>query len=149
MSTKVILKDTVPGLGQAGEVKQVKDGYARNFLLPRSLALIATEDALKQVVRENKKREARQAQEQKRFRELAEKLKGVSLTLAVEVNDEDRLYGSLIEHDIVQALAAEGVEVDKKMIVLENPIKDLGIYDIPIRLGAQETVSVKVWVVKK
>ncbi len=149
MTTKVILKEDVSGLGHAGEVKQVKDGYARNFLLPRHLALVASDNALKQVERDNRLREARKTQESKRAQELVEKLKGVSLTLAVEVNEEDKLYGSLIEHDIAQALAAEGIEVDKKKIVLENPIKDLGIFDIPIRLGADVTATVKLWVVKK
>ncbi len=149
MTTKVILKEDVSGLGHAGEVKQVKDGYARNYLLPRRLALVASDHALKQVELQTRLREARKDQEHKRAQELAEKLKGVSLTLAVEVNEEDKLYGSLIEYDIVQALAAEGVEVDKKRIVLENPIRDLGIYDIPIKLGVDVTATVKVWVVKK
>jgi large subunit ribosomal protein L9 len=146
---KVILKEDVSGLGRAGEVKQVKNGYARNFLLPRNLALVASDHALKQVALENAKCAAAKTKEQKRAQELAEKLKGISLTLAVDVNDEDRLYGSLIEYDIAQALAAEGVEVDKKMIVLEDSIKDLGIFDIPIKLGAGVTATVKVWVVKK
>ena len=148
-TTKVILKEDVSGLGCAGEVKQVKNGYARNFLLPRNLALVASDHALKQVEMENTKRAAAKTKEERRAQELAEKLKGVSLTMAVDVNDEDRLYGSLIEHDIAKALAAEGVEVDKKMIVLEDSIKDLGIFDIPIKLGADLTATVKVWVVKK
>ncbi len=147
--TKVILKEDVSGLGKAGEVKRVKKGYARNFLLPRNLALVASDHALKQVALENAKREAARTKEEKRARDLAERLKGVSLTLAVEVNEEDRLYGSLIEFDIAKALAAEGIEVDKKMIVLEDPIKDLGIFDVPIKIGAGITATVKVWVVKK
>jgi len=146
--TKVILKEDVSGLGKAGEVRQVKSGYARNFLLPRDLALVASDHALKQVQRANAKRAAQKSKELKRAQELAEKLKGISLTLAVDVNEEDRLYGSLIEHDIAKALAAEGVEVDKKMIVLEQPIKELGIFDVPIKLGADLTATVKVWVVK-
>lgn len=146
--TKVILKEDVSGLGKAGEVKQVKNGYARNFLLPRDLALVASDHTLKQVQLANAKRAAQKSKELKRAQELAEKLKGISLTLAVDVNEEDRLYGSLIEHDIAKALAAEGVEVDKKMIVLEQPIKELGIFDVPIKLGADLTATVKVWVVK-
>ncbi|MGE5280085.1 MAG: 50S ribosomal protein L9 [Deltaproteobacteria bacterium] len=149
MSTKVILKENVPGVGQAGEVKQVKDGFARNFLLPRNLALLASDHALRQVALEKSKRETAAANEKKRAEELAAKLKGVSLTLAVEVNEEDRLYGSLIEHDIVQALAAEGIAIDKKMVLLEEPIKALGIFDIPIKLSPELTVAVKTWVVKK
>jgi len=147
--TNVILKEDVAGLGHAGEVKQVKSGFARNFLLPRNLALVASDHALKQVALEKAKREAARAKEQRRAQELAEKIKGVSLTMAVDVNEDDHLYGSLIEHDIAKALAAEGVEVDKKMIVLEDPIKDLGIFDIPIKLGADITATVKVWVVQK
>jgi len=149
MTQKVILKEDVSGLGKAGDVKQVKDGYARNFLLPRDLALVATDHTLKQVALDKKKREASAAQRQKRSQELAEKLKGVSLTLAVEANEEDKLYGSLVDQDIVKALAAEGVEVDKKMIVLEAPIKSLGIFDVPINLGVDLSVPIKVWVVRK
>jgi len=146
---KIILKEEVSGLGKAGEVKQVKDGYARNFLLPRGLALVATKHSLQQVELANKKRESVLAKEQKNAQELTEKLKGISLTLAVEANEEDKLYGSLIEHDIAQALAAEGIALDKKMIVLEDPIRALGIYDIPVKITADLTATVKVWVVRK
>jgi len=149
MTMKIILKEEVSGLGKAGEVKQVKDGYARNFLLPRGLALVATKHSLQQVELANKKRESVLAKEQKNAQELTEKLKGISLTLAVEANEEDKLYGSLIEHDIAQALAAEGIALDKKMIVLEDPIRALGIYDIPVKITADLTATVKVWVVRK
>ncbi len=146
---KVILKDDVTGLGKAGDVKQVRDGFARNFLFPKNLALVVTDQALKQIAIDQKKKEARKAQELKQAQELADKFKNLSLTMTVDVNEEEKMYGSLGVADIIKALAAEGVTVDKKALVLDTPIKELGIYDVPVKCGADITASVKVWVVKK
>ncbi|QAT17962.1 50S ribosomal protein L9 [Candidatus Velamenicoccus archaeovorus] len=146
---KVVLRSDVPGIGKIGEVKQVKDGFARNFLLPQNLAVIATDHALKQMELEQKKRQARLAQERKKAEELAQKLNGFSLTITVEVNEEEKLYGSLTVQDIQKTLAGEGIDVEKKCIVLEAPLKALGIYDIDVRLHPEVTSKIKVWVVKK
>jgi len=146
---KVVLRSDIPGIGRAGDVKQVKDGFARNFLLPQNLAVEATDHALKQMELEQKKRQARLAQEKKKAEELAQKLNGFSLTMTVEVNEEEKLYGSLTAQDIQKSLAAEGIDVDKKCIVLEAPLKALGIYDIDVRLHPDVTSKIKVWVVKK
>lgn len=146
---KVILKEEVAGLGKVGELKQVKDGFARNFLFPKNLALVATDQAQKQVVAEQKKKETARALELKKSQELAEKMKNFSLTLAVDVNAEERMYGSLSSQDIVKALAAEDILVDKKAVVLDAPIKELGIYDVTVKCGAGLSSVVKVWVVKK
>ena len=146
---KVILKEDVTGLGKAGEARSVKDGFARNFLFPRKLALLATQNSLKQIEDDQKRRETKRVLEMKKAEELAAKLANLSVTLTVEANEEDKLYGSLTAQDIARAIAAEGVEIDKKNIILETPIKDLGIYDLEVRLHAQLSVKIKVWVVKK
>ena len=146
---KVVLKGDVAGVGRTGDVKQVKDGFARNFLLPRNLASVATDHALKQVEIDQKKKEAKKALEKKKAQELAEKFNNLSVTMAVEVNEDGKLYGSLSAQDVEKALSAEGIEIDKKMILLASPIKDLGIYDLDIKLHPEVAVKIKVWVVKK
>ena len=146
---KVILKDTVAGLGKVGDVKQVKDGFARNFLFPKNLALAASDDALKQINAEQKRKETQAAAEIKKAQELAQAMKNHSLTMTVDVNEDEKMYGSLTAQDIVKAMAAEGVVVDKKAVQLESPIKELGIYDVGIKCGADIAAVVKVWVVKK
>jgi large subunit ribosomal protein L9 len=146
---KVILKEDVTGLGKSGEVKQVKDGFARNFLFPRNLALIATGYNLEQIEADAKKKETKNALEKKKAQELAQRLANLSVTIAVEVNEEGKLYGSLTQQDIAKAVSAEGAEIDKKSIALDSPIKELGIYDLDMKLHPEVISKVKVWVVKK
>ena len=146
---KIVLKGDVAGVGKTGDVKQVKDGFARNFLLPRNLASVATDHALRQVEIDQKKKETKKVLEKKKAQELAEKFNSLSVTMAVEVNEDGRLYGSLTAQDVEKALSAEGIEIDKKMILLASPIKDLGIYDLDIKLHPEVAVKIKVWVVKK
>ncbi|MFH0941259.1 MAG: 50S ribosomal protein L9 [Candidatus Omnitrophota bacterium] len=145
---KVILREDVAGFGKAGEAKQVKDGFARNFLFPKKLALAASEETLKQIERDQNKKEAKKGLEIKKAQEAALRLAGLSVTITAEVNEEEKLYGSLNASDIAAAIAAEGVEVNKKAVVLETPIKELGIYDIEVRLHPEVTSKIKVWVVK-
>lgn len=146
---KVILRQDLAHLGKTGEVKQVKDGFARNFLFPKNLALLATEESLKQIENEQKKKETKKTLEKKKAEGLAEKFKNFSVTMTVEVNEEEKLYGSLTAQEIAKAIAGEGIDIDKKSILLNDPIKDLGIYDIDIRLHPEVTAKIKVWVVKK
>lgn len=146
---KIVLKGDVAGVGKTGDVKQVKDGFARNFLLPRNLASVATDHALRQVEIDQKKKETKKVLEKKKAQELAEKFNNLSVTMAVEVNEDGKLYGSLSAQDVEKALSAEGIEIDKKMILLASPIKDLGIYDLDIKLHPEVAVKIKVWVVKK
>lgn len=146
---KVILKSDVEGLGKSGEVKQVKDGFARNYLLPKQLVLPATEFNLKKVEIQQKKTQAKRLLETKKVQEIAGRLDSLSVTVAVEVNEEGKLYGGLSAQDIAKAIQAEGIDVDKKSIVLAGPIKELGIYDVPIKLHSEVTAKVKIWVVKK
>jgi large subunit ribosomal protein L9 len=146
---KVILKEDIPGLGKAGDVKQVRDGFARNYLFPNSLALTASAHALQEVAAREKKRQALRAAEAKKIEAFAEKLKGLSLTIPADVNEDEKLYGGLDAADIAAALSAEGIEVDKKTVRLDAPIKQLGIFDVPVVLTPEITVTLKVWVVKK
>jgi large subunit ribosomal protein L9 len=146
---KVILKEDVPGLGKAGEAKQVKDGYARNFLFPNNLVVLSTVNSIKQIEKEQKNREAKREQERKKAQEVAARLVNLSVTIAAEVNEEEKLYGSMGAQDIAKALEAEGIQIDKKSIHLKSPIKELGIYDVDVKLHADVVSKVKVWVVKK
>lgn len=146
---KVILRTGVPDLGEAGELKEVTGGFARNFLLPRQLAYPASKAAEKQVAEERKASERRIVKAHRSQLELASKLKDVSLTLAVTVGSEDQLYGSVSEREIVAALATEyQIELEEKAIKLEEPIKQLGVYKVPVRLSPEVESTITVWVVK-
>lgn len=146
---KVILREDVTGVGRLGDIKQVKDGFARNFLLPKKLAMEASDYNLKQVEMDQKKKDVKQQLEKKKAEEVAAKLQNLSVTMAAEVNEDEKLYGSLSAQDIAGAISQEGIDIDKKSIVLETPIKELGIYDLEVRLHPQVLAKIKVWVVKK
>ena len=146
---KVILRTGVANLGEAGELKEVTDGFARNFLLPRKLAYLSSKAAEKKVGEERRARERRVEKEHRTKLELAGKLKDVSLTLSVTVGTEEQLYGSVSERDIVAALAADyQIELEAKAIQLEEPIKRLGVYRVPVKLGSDVESTITVWVVK-
>jgi len=146
---KIILRTEVTNLGKAGEVKEVTGGFARNFLLPRKLAYPASRAAEKQVVEEHRAKERRTIKEHRTQLELAGKLKDVSLTLQVTVGNEEQLYGSVSERDIVTALATEyQIKLEEKAIKLKEPIKQLGVYKVPVRLSSEVESTVTVWVVK-
>lgn len=147
--TKVILTKDHPRLGAQGTVVEVAPGYARNFLLPQRLALPATEHHIKlfEEAREKEKR-----QEEKKLRaaqELARKLSGISCTIAVAAGDEDKLFGSVSAADIAEALAREGFTLEKRQIMLPEPIRKLGIYSVSVVITPEVTSQVKVWVVKE
>lgn len=146
---EVILSKDVQTLGKLGEVVKVKDGYARNFLLPRKLAYAATPENLKRIEQQEKRNEARNEQAKKEAQDLAAKLSKASCTLSVEVNDLDKLYGAVAEADIAKALEIEGFAVDKKDIVIEKPIEELGIFEIGVNLHSEVTAKIRLWVTKK
>ena len=146
---EVILSEDIQALGKLGEVVKVKDGYARNFLLPRKLADAATPSNLKRIEQQEKKNKAQHEQAKKEAEELAKKLNKVSCTLSVEVNDLDKLYGAVAEADIAKALEVEGFTVDKKDIVIEKSIEELGIFEIVINLHSEVTAKIRLWVTKK
>lgn len=146
---EVILSQDVHALGKLGEVVKVKDGYARNFLIPRKLAYNATAANLKRIEQQEKNRKIQYDQEKQEAEVLAEKLNKASCTLSVEVNDLDKLYGAVAEIDIVKALEVEGFTVDKKTIAIEKPIEELGIFEVGINLHPEVTAKIRLWVTKK
>jgi large subunit ribosomal protein L9 len=146
---EVILKEDIPNLGKMGEVVRVRDGYARNYLLPRSLVLIADKKNLKafehhkRVISEQRERSLKQAQS------LGEKLASVSLTMPVKAGEEGKLFGSVTNMDIEKALREKGFDVERRKIHLAEPIKTLGDFEVPVRLTADVTAMVRVSVVSE
>ncbi len=145
----VILREDVDNLGKAGELVSVKDGYARNFLLPRGLAFHATEGNRRRIEAEKSQKSKKVAAEVGAAREVAAKLEAVSLTFTMKAGEGDTLFGSVTAGDVADRLAAEGFKVDKKHIDLDEPIKALGVYKVPVRLHADVKPEVRVWVVKE
>lgn len=144
---EVILREDVKSLGKAGELVKVKPGYARNFLLPRGLAYEATEGNRKRILAESKARVARMTEEKGAAEAFAAKLRAVSVTLARKAGEGDRLFGSITAQDIADALAKQGVAVDKRKIELEHPIKTLGSHAVPVRLHHEVQAELRVQVV--
>ena len=144
---EVILREHVDNLGRRGEVVKVADGYARNYLLPRKLALLATEGNKKQIEREKVKFDAKEAAEQKVAQAMAERLAIVDVEIVRKVGETDALYGSVTSSDVAEALAKKGVELDRRRLVLQEPIKKLGEFSIPVKLHRDVTAQVKVRVV--
>ena len=147
MSIEVILKEHVEHLGRRGEIVKVADGYARNFLFPRKLALAVTEKNKKQIERERVKAEAREAEEMKGARALAATLEGLDIAIARRVGENDTLYGSVTTGDIADALAARDVTVDRRKIQLSEPLKSLGEHAVPVKLHREVTANLKVRIV--
>lgn len=146
---EVILKQDVKGVGKTGDKIKVKVGFARNYLLPNGLALLVTDQNLK-ILEEDKKRRAKQSEKEKAdAQEIVKKLSGMSVNVAVQVHEDEKLYGSVTAQNIYDALKEDGMEIDKRSIILPEPIKTLGIYDVPVKLHAEVETTIKVWVVKK
>ena len=141
---KVILRSTVDNLGRAGDVKDVKTGYARNYLLPRKLAEMATESSLKYWEKGKEKRAALVAADVKAAKELAEKLAGVNLSFSVPASEEGKLFGSIGKADLLKSLKAAGYEVPKNSINLETAIKAVGEHEVSLKLAPEITAKVKV-----
>ena len=146
---EIILMENVEKLGQVGDVVKVKNGYARNYLLPRQLGMPATAGNIKRIEKEKAKRIAAWEEDKKIAQEKADIISKVSLTIAVEVNDQEKLYGAVSETEILEALEAEGHKIDKKSLVLEKPVDDLGIFDIGVKLHPQVIAKIRLWVTKK
>lgn len=146
---EVILKEDIANVGKIGEIVRVRDGYARNYLLPRGLVLIANKKNLKtfehqkKMVADQKQKIIRHAQA------VGDQLAGVSLTIAMRTGEEGRLFGSVTNIQIEKALKSRGLNVDRRKIQLNEPIKTLGEYEIPIRLAADVTVPLKLSVVSE
>ena len=144
---EVILRAHVDNLGRRGEIVKVADGYARNYLLPRKLALLATEGNKQQIERERAKFDARESDEQRAAEAIAERMTNVEVVIARKVGETTALYGSVTTADIAEALAAKGFELDRRKLQLAEPLKKLGEFDIPVKLHREVTATIKVKVV--
>ena len=144
---EVILRDHVDNVGRRGEVVKVADGYARNYLLPRKLALVATPGNLKQVERERVKLDAKEAEEQGAAQHIATKMEGVEVVISRKVGETDALYGSVTSADIAEALGRKGFDIDKRKIGLREPIKKLGSLTVPVKLHREVVVQLPIKVV--
>jgi large subunit ribosomal protein L9 len=146
---EVILREHVDNLGKRGEIVKVADGYARNYLLPRKLALLATDGNRKHVERERKIMETREAQEKGGAEAIAARLATVDISIARRVGDTEQLYGSVTAADIVDFLKTKGFEIDRRKLILPEALKALGEFDVPLKLHREVTVPLKVKVVKE
>jgi large subunit ribosomal protein L9 len=144
---EVILREHVDNLGRRGEIVKVADGYARNYLLPRKLALLATEGNKKQIERERAKFDAKESDEQRAAEAIAERMANVEVVIARKVGETEAMYGSVTAADIAEALAAKGFELDRRKLQLAEPLKKLGEFDIPVKLHREVTATIKVKVV--
>ncbi len=146
---KVILRKDIDTLGKIGDVITVKDGYARNYLIPRNIAYVATDSSVK-TLEEEKKQQARRTEKEKKSSEaLAAELEKISVTIKMKVGEEDKLFGSVTSQMIADALKEKNVILDKRQIELEEPLKTLGIFDVNVKLAGGVAGKLKVWIVRE
>ncbi len=146
---KVILQEDVRSLGKSGDILEVKDGYARNYLMPRNLAVRATTKNIKALNHQKQMVAHKVSKRQKEMVSLRESLENRSITVPKAVGKDDKLYGSVTVTDIEMALLEENIRVDRKRIVMGDPIKSLGVHPVRIALDSSNEVEIKVWVVAK
>jgi large subunit ribosomal protein L9 len=146
---EVILREHVDNLGRRGDVVKVAAGYARNYLLPRKLALAVTESNKRQIERERKNAEARELEEKSQADAFAKRLTETQISIGRRVGENDTLYGSVTSADIASALNAKGFEIDKRKITLPEPLKALGEFTVPVKVHREVTAQVTVKVVKE
>jgi len=146
---KIILKEDLKQLGKCGEVVEVRDGYARNYLIPRNLAIPATKGNLKaieEVVRQKGLKDNKSRRKDERLKAEIEK---ISVTAEVTVGEEDKVFGSVTSQNIADLLKGKGFEIDRHKIDLKEPLKALGVYTIPLKISSEVEANLKLWVVKK
>ncbi|BAU23259.1 50S ribosomal protein L9 [Caldimicrobium thiodismutans] len=146
---EVVLRRDIPKLGKAGDVVKVKDGFARNYLIPKGLAILANQKTIQALERERKVILAKAEKEKKKALGLAEKLQGQSLTLYRKVVEEGRLYGSVSAVDIAKALLEQGLEIDKKQVLLEEPLKTVGSFEVMIKVSPEISVPIRVEIIEE
>lgn len=146
---QVILRERMDNLGNAGDVIDVKSGYARNYLIPQGLAYEATDANLRRIERERTQASKRAEEQLVDARARASAVEGVSVTFHARAGQEGRLFGSITSSDIADKLAEQGVQIDRRQIELEEPIKALGVFSVPVRLHADVRPEIKVWVIKE
>jgi len=144
---EVILREHVDNLGRRGDLVKVADGYARNYLLPRKLALLATAGNKKVIEREKEKFDVKEAEEQKVAQAVADRMASVEIEIARKVGETDALFGSVTNADVAESLAAKGFDIDRRKVQLHEPIKKLGEFTVPVKLHRDVVVSLKVKVV--
>jgi len=146
---EIILLDDISGLGNRGSRVKVSPGYARNYLIPNKMAVPAAGAGANLYKEAERQRSARDRRHKGESEVLAARIEKLNINIAMEAGEEDRLFGSVTSADIAEQLAANGVTVDKRKIILEEPIKQLGVYTVPVKLLAGVEANIKVWVVKK
>ncbi len=146
---KIILRKNYNQLGNTGDVVEVKNGFARNYLIPRSIAFRATEGNLKALEQEKIQLARKEEKIVKDSEKLAAQLGSVSLTITMKVGEDDKLFGAVTSQMIADSLTEKGYSIDKRIIELEEPIKTLGIFEVPVKLHSKVSVKVKVWVVRE
>ncbi len=144
---EVILNESIESLGKAGDIVQVSDGYARNYLIPKGIAIVANKKNIVQIEKQRAAILERAAKMKQEFEALAEQLSKLDIEIPVKVGEEEKLYGSVTSMDIAKAIEDKGYKVDRKKIILSEPIKALGEYEIPVKLSPDVTATVKVKVV--
>jgi large subunit ribosomal protein L9 len=146
---KVILQKDVPNLGDAGDIKEVSPGYARNFLLPRKLVIVANESSKRAVEHQRKLIKIKKDKRKKQSEKIAESFAGMELHIPVQVGEEGKLFGSVTAMDIVKKLKEKGFEIDKRKIVIEHPIKQEGEFTVKIKLDEGQAPEIKIIVEKE
>ncbi len=145
---KVILKEDVKGLGKLGEIVDVSVGYGRNFLLPHKKAVEATAHNVKAVEHDKKVLEEKMKQNLHDIEELSKRMSEISVTISRQVGEGEKMFGSVTAADIAEAAEKEGITIDKRHIHLEKPLKELGLFHIPVKLHPEVSAELKVWIVK-
>ena len=146
---EVLLRDDVPKLGRRGDVVRVAPGYARNYLFPKNLAIPATKGNLSSIEEITRQKKFRDEKKKKGEEKLKFDLEKISITAEVKVGEEDRVFGSVTSQDIAGLLKEQGFEIDKRRIDLEEPIKALGVYTVPVKIHGDVVANLKLWVVKQ
>ncbi|MBN2365255.1 MAG: 50S ribosomal protein L9 [Calditrichaeota bacterium] len=146
---KIILRQDFEQLGKTGDKVEVKRGYGMNYLIPKKIAYPATPGYVRMVQEEQRQKQVQVNKQKKQAEITAKKMENVSVTLAVSVGEGDKMFGSVTNQDIAEGLNKQGFDIDRKKIVLDEPIKALGIYSVPIKLHPDVEVKIKVWVVKE
>jgi large subunit ribosomal protein L9 len=145
---RVILKSEVPSLGDAGDIVKVSDGYGRNFLMPRGLAIPASEGSVREAEHQKRVAEAIRRKQLAGAHALAKQLEGTAVSIRRETGDDEKLFGSVSNRDIAAALAEEGIVVDRRTIQLNDPIRSIGLFNVPVRLHKDVSAQVRVYVIR-
>lgn len=145
---RVILKQEVPHLGDAGDIVTVSPGYGRNHLIPRGLAVLANDGSVASLEHQKQMAEAIRRKLLAAAKELATKLEGTPVSIRRETGEDEKLFGSVTKRDVAEALAAEGIDLDRKQIALDEPLRSIGLFNVPVRLHRDVAATVRVYVIR-